>query len=113
MKKLLAGLVIASLLLPGTAVATYSGFGTNEPYDSTGGSKITSEVIQSDTVKKAKAQSKKKKAKKQIKKKKVTKKKAKKHVSKPTAQKQRVFKEHMIDPQGETLPPVQLPGSAQ
>lgn len=114
MKRLLAGLMITTLLLPGPAAATYSGFGTNAPYDSTGGVKITSEVIQSGTVEKAKPQKKtKKKAKKKAKAHKKTLKKAKtkKHAKKSSARKHHEFKEHKIESQGETLPPIQLPGT--
>lgn len=116
MKKLLVGLVIAALLLPGAAEATYSGFGTNAPYDSTAGVKITSEVIKSGTVKKAKKH--KKKAKKVAKHHKKTHKKAhkkthakSKHHKKSAAHTPHKFKEHKIESQGETLPPVQVPST--
>ncbi|MGB4102028.1 MAG: hypothetical protein WBK91_09010 [Alphaproteobacteria bacterium] len=115
MKKFLAGLVIAAFLLPNTTLASYSGFGTNEPYDSTGGSKITSEVIPPGTAEKTKLKKKcyKKKCAKVQKKKHKQVKKAKKSAKKAAVQSERTFKERTIETLGETLPPVQVPGAEQ
>ena len=123
MRQLLAGLIIGALLLPDAALATYSGYGTPTPFDSTGGIAVTSEIIKSGkiappkpakpkTTKKKKQTSKKSKKKAPAKKKKSTKKKtaAKKPApkKKSTAAKPRtphVFKEETL----QDLPPVDAP----
>lgn len=126
MRKLLASLLIVALLSPEMALATYSGYGTNTPYDSTGGIKITSETIKSGTIKHTATKKKKKtvkhKASKKSSKKKHAVKSARQHKSgkahKTRTAKQgprgdRIFKDHTIAPKGELLPPVQVPGTGQ
>ncbi|MEJ0061966.1 MAG: hypothetical protein WDO70_01855 [Alphaproteobacteria bacterium] len=118
MKRLLACLVVLALLAPGTAFATYSGFGTGTPYDSTGGIKVTSEVVSSGEIKAEKpakkadkkskhVKSKKKKAAKKTVKKAPKPKKAKKAKKGKKAKGAAKAKPAAI--KKDTLPPVDLP----